>query len=358
MDVAKYDKNFARTQKSDIEFDLYDTASEPFTLYGGFCEAARPYERLPDELSRNISDGVHWASGCAAGLRLTFATDAKRIKLQAVFRDKCLFTHMAVTGGGSFNLVCEEDGKDCFVGNFMPDFVAENKSVEGELELKGGSLKKYVLFFPLYCGVDEVYLSFDKGAAVKPYKKYDGLKRILYYGSSITHGGCASRADNTYPQLISEWTNTDYTLLGFSGNALAEDGMLDYLKNSDCDLFVCDYDHNAPSVEYLADTHEKLYNKFKENPSHKNVPVIFLSAPDGLRLERGDDRYRVIEKTYLNAKARGDEVYLIDGRTFYPEDVREHCSVDGCHPTDLGFYFMAKAVYPLVIKVLKIESAE
>lgn len=358
MDVTKYDKNFARTQKSDGEFDLYDAAKEPFTLYGGFSEAARPYERLPYEFSRSVSDGVHWASGCAAGLRLTFATDAKRIKFRAIFRDKCLLPHMAASGGGSFNLVCEEDGKACFVGNFMPDLVAENKALEGELELKGGSLKKYILFFPLYCGVDEVYLSFDKGSAVHPYKKYDGLKRILYYGSSITQGGCASRADNIYPQLLSEWTNTDYTLLGFSGNALAEDGMIDFLKNSDCDLFVCDYDHNAPSVEYLAATHEKLYNKFKENPLHENVPVIFLSAPDGLRLERGDERYRVIESTYLNAKSRGDDVYLIDGRTIYPADVREHCSVDDCHPTDLGFYFMAKAVYPSMCKALRIAPAK
>ncbi len=354
MDIAKYDKNFAKNKSSDIEFDVYDALEAPFTLYGGFSEEGRSYERLPAAFAKSINEGVYWASGCGAGLRLTFSTDAKKIKIQVKFRDKGLLPHMAPTGSAAFSLVCDSLKKNKFIGNFMPDIIAENKTFEAELALSGEGMRNYVLYFPLYSCVDELYLNFDKGSKVSAYKKYDGLKHILYYGSSITHGGCASRADNFYPQLVSEQTNTDYTVLGFSGRAKAEDEMIEYLKNFKCDLFVCDYDYNAPNAEHLAATHEKLYKKFKENPLHKNVPVIFLSAPDGLRLDKGDERFSIIEKTYLNAKKAGDEVYLIDGRTIYPEDVREHCAVDGCHPTDLGFYFMAKAVYPFVCKALKL----
>lgn len=358
MDIAKYDKNFARTQSSNIEFDVYDVSEPPFTLYGGFSEKARSYERLPASLAKSISDELYWASGCGAGLRLTFSTNAKRLKIQVKFNDKGMLPHMAPAGSAAFSLICDSLSKNKFIGSFMPDLIAENKTFEAELVLAGDGMRDYVLFFPLYSCVGELYLNFERGSAVAEYKKYDGLKHVLYYGSSITHGGCASRADSFYPQIVSEYTNTDYTVLGFSGNAKAEDKMIEYLKNFECDLFVCDYDHNAPNVDYLAATHEKLYKKFKENPKHKNVPVIFLSAPDGLRMERGDERFAVIEKTYLNAKNIGDEVYLIDGRTIYPEDVREHCAVDGCHPTDLGFYFMAKAVYPLVCKALKLSAAK
>lgn len=357
MDIAKYDKNFAKTESADIAFDVYDAKEEPFTLYGAFSEEGRHYARLPQALARGISDELLWCANCGAGLRLTFSTDSNRMKIQVKFSDKGLLPHMALTGSACFNLVCDSSGGK-FVGNFMPDLVVENKTFEAELKLNGTGMRDYTLFFPLYSCVEELYLNFEKGSAVSSYKKYDGLKRVLYYGSSITHGGCASRADSFYPQLVSEFTRTDYTVLGFSGNAKAEDAMIEYLKNFECDLFVCDYDHNAPDVEYLAATHEKLYKKFKENPAHANVPVIFLSAPDGLRMERGDERFAVVEQTYLIAKTAGDDVYLIDGRTIYPEDVREHCAVDGCHPTDLGFYFMAKAVAPLVLKALKLPSVK
>lgn len=356
MDITKYDKNFGNIKSCDAEFDVYSALEAPFTLYGGLSEECRSYERMPASIAKEISDGVYWASGCGAGLRLTFSTNAKKMKLYVKFNEKCMLPRMAVTGSASFNLVCDSLSKNKFIGNFTPDLIIGNKTFEAELNLfDGNAMLDYVLYFPLYSCVEELNLSFEKGSNVSSYKKYDGLKHVLYYGSSITHGGCASRADNFYPQLISEWTNTDYTVLGFSGSAKAEDKMTEYLKEFKCDLFVCDYDHNAPNADYLAATHEKLYKKFKENPAHKNVPVIFLSSPDGLRMENGNERVSIIEKTYLNAKSYGDEVYFIDGRTIYPEDVREHCAVDGCHPTDLGFYFMAKAIYPFVCKALKIR---
>ena len=63
-------------------------------------------------------------------------------------------------------------------------------------------------------------------------------------------------------------------------------------------------------------------------------------------------RYEVIKATYDYAKMNGDEnVYFIDGRSIYPKSIREHCAVDGCHPTDLGFYFFAKKVQKIIEEI-------
>ena len=95
------------------------------------------------------------------------------------------------------------------------------------------------------------------------------------------------------------------------------------------------------SLQHLQNTHEKLFKAFRSK--HKDVPVIFVSKPDGARDEYSELRYQTIKQTYENTLNSGDNrVYLIDGREFYPSDIMEHCSVDSCHPTDLGFYFMAK----------------
>ena len=179
------------------------------------------------------------------------------------------------------------------------------------------------------------------------------ISDILYYGSSITQGACANRADNCYQALVSEWTNLDYYILGFSGSAKGEELMTDYLANFDCSIFVCDYDYNSPSVEHLRETHLPLYKKFRNVKKNKNKPIVFISKPNGFRNSVDNLRYEIIKATYDYAIKNGDKnVYFIDGRKIYPKSIREHCSVDGCHPTDLGFYFFAKKVYAVIEQIM------
>ena len=120
--------------------------------------------------------------------------------------------------------------------------------------------------------------------------------------------------------------------------------MVDYLASIDCSLFVCDYDHNAPNVEYLKETHYALYERYRK--ARPNTPILFISRPDYEYGEDGADREKVIRQTYLRAKKQGDKkVYFIAGKTLYGNEDRENCSVDSCHPNDLGFYRMAKRIY-------------
>lgn len=344
MDISTIDENFKIRKTTDGDCDYYDAAEKPFTVYGGFNEKERGFVKMPYAVAEKVSAGVLWGSGCGAGIRIAFSTDSKKIKLDAEIRDKCLMNHMAFIGSACFSLSEDYDGKTAFIGNFVTDMNGGLNVCKGELNLKGGKTRNYVLHLPLYSGVRKLSLGFDKESKVCAYEKFKGKKKILYYGSSITQGGCASRPDNSYQELVSERTGYDYVNLGFSGSAKAEDVMIECLKNSACDIFVCDYDHNAPDAEYLEKTHKKLYDAFRSSPLHKDLPVIFLSKPDGKRDPNGEKRFGIIKATFDYAKNKGDNVYLIDGRTIYPEEIREHCAVDGCHPTDLGFFFMAKAI--------------
>ncbi len=55
------------------------------------------------------------------------------------------------------------------------------------------------------------------------------------------------------------------------------------------------------------------------------------------------------------AAAAGDKnVYYIAPEEYYGADSRL-CTVDGTHPNDLGFYRMAKAIYPVMKKMLKAD---
>lgn len=104
-----------------------------------------------------------------------------------------------------------------------------------------------------------------------------------------------------------------------------------------------DYDHNAPDAGHLRRTHRPLYETFRA--SHPHTPVLFMTRPDFEFDATSAARREIVRETYENAKQRGENVYFLNGETLFGKDDRMHCTVDCCHPNDLGFYKMAKAVY-------------
>ena len=174
--------------------------------------------------------------------------------------------------------------------------------------------------------------------------QYRDLPPIVYYGSSITQGGCASRPGNTYQSVLSQRLNIDHINLGFSGNGKGEDSIVEYMASLKMSAFVSDYDHNAPSVEHLRNTHCKMYQKIRA--AHPDIPYIMLSRPDFDHAYNDSIRRRdVIYETFRYAHAQGDRnVYFIDGASIFRGKYADMCTVDGCHPTDLGFALMADAI--------------
>ena len=172
----------------------------------------------------------------------------------------------------------------------------------------------------------------------------------MYYGSSITQGGCASRPGNSYESIVSRRLDADYINLGFSGNAKGEPEIAEYISKLDMSCFVYDYDFNAPTVEHLINTHQKMYNVIRE--ANPDLPIVLMSSPKYRLTDEGKQRLSVIRKTYEDAKANGDgNVYFIDGSTLMAL-AKYDGTVDDCHPNDLGFASMAKAVGDLLEKIM------
>ena len=128
--------------------------------------------------------------------------------------------------------------------------------------------------------------------------------------------------------------------------------MCDYIGNLDMSVFVFDYDHNAPSPEFLESTHEPFFKKFRQ--MQPDTPVIFASDAGVSLRAQGERRREIIRRTYENARNAGDQnVYFIDGSTIYDGVGWEYCEVDNCHPNDLGFWCMANAYGAVIEKILK-----
>ena len=183
-------------------------------------------------------------------------------------------------------------------------------------------------------------------------KQYALEKPVLYYGSSITQGGCASRPGNAYQAMISRRLDADFINLGFSGNAKAETVMCEYLASLDASVFVCEYDHNAPNADHLAKTHRPLYETYRA--AHPDVPIVFVTKPDFHPGTEDERRRRIVIDTYEYALSVGDrKVSFVDGAHLFDGPFADSCTVDGCHPNDLGFFRMAQKIGDAVEAALK-----
>jgi len=344
-DIAAIDKNFSvgtTIDKKGIKF--YNARSAPFSIHGLMYTGGR-FHRMPEEIAERVSDGVKRLNYHTAGGRVRFRTDSPYVAISVRYGSLGRMPHFAFCGSMGFDLY---DGTR-YVKSFMPT-VEPKKELESVIELGDGTMREITVNFPLYSAVHELYIGLDEGAVLEAAAPYSNERPIVYYGSSITQGGCASRPGTCYQAHISRRFNADYINLGFSGNARAEDAMIDYIKGLDMGLFVYDYDHNAPTAEHLEATHEKMFLAVRE--ASPSLPVIMMSRPKHRDNRTADEEHRmeIVRATYERARARGDKnVYFLDGNALTALCGNEG-TVDNAHPTDFGFAAMATALIGLVEK--------
>lgn len=344
-DISQIDKNFkvvCTIGKKDVHY--YNPLCSPFKVYGVFYENGK-YRRMKESVAKDVSERVYFLHTNTAGGRIRFQTNSSYVALYVKMPTIGKMPHFALCGSAGFDVY----EKDKYKASFLPPMDAVD-GYEGLIELGNKKMREITINLPLYSDISELYIGLQKSAIVQEPTPYAIEKPIVYYGSSITQGGCASRPGTAYQGHISRAFDADFINLGFSGSALAEDKMIDYIKKLSMSVFVLDYDHNAPTNEHLENTHEKMFLAIrKENPT---LPILILSRPNYHLNEMERRRRNIIKRTYENALLRGDKnVYFLDGKKLMAIAKGEG-QVDGCHPTDLGFFSMAKAMIKEMKKFL------
>ena len=356
ISIEQLDKNMAIERTVDEpDICFYDVRKPPFDVYGLYNYREEPdFKRLPDAVAATVNEGVKGLNYATAGGRIRFCTDSQYVAIRAVMPHIAFMSHFALTGSSSFDLYI--DDPDSGISRFHRPFRIATDAKNGyESILKFSTkMKRYfTINFPSYSHVKDLFIGLQEDAMVGEGLKYRDIPPVVYYGSSITQGACASRPGNAYQNVIARRMNLDFINLGFSGNGKAEDTIVEYMAGLKMSAFVSDYDHNAPSAQHLKDTHERFYRIIREkNP---DLPIVFATAPDfHHRPEVYAPRRAVIMENYVRLCAEGDKnLYFVDGASFYQNTDYAYCTVDGCHPNDCGFYHMALAFLPTLRKILK-----
>lgn len=327
---------------------FFDAEDAPFKIYGVFKENG-VFCRMPEEIAKKVSVGVYELYRKTAGGRVRFITDSPYVAIKVECKP-WKKSHFSLTGSVGLDMYSEYDDKVRYEGTFRPPYDVEN-SFENVIDFDVVRERIVTVNFPLYSNVDKLYIGIKENSILKEAPEYRISKPVVYYGSSITQGGCASKPGSSYQSILSRRFNCDYINLGFARNAKGEDEMVDYIKGLDMSIFVLDYDHNANSTEHLAETHNKMFRAIRAE--HPNLPIVILPRPKYYLNDLDKERFKVVENTYLEAKARGDEnVYFITGKKLM-EIAGDNGTVDGVHPSDSGFLSMAYAIGEVFEEIIK-----
>ena len=344
--IGEIDKNFkaqAGISKENVRF--YPVPSERMHLYGVFVENGK-FRRMPETVAKTVSCGVYELHAHTAGGRVRFKTDSSYVAIYAKMPVIYKMGHFALCGSGGFDIYADND----YVKSYIPA-PSISDEYQGVVDIIGERrVRDITINLPLYSEVSELFIGLEDNAVLESPNPYRIEKPICFYGSSITQGGCASRPGTAYNAIVSRYFDADIVNLGFSGNAKGEVEIGDYIKGLDMSAFVYDYDFNAPNNEHLKSTHERMFLQIREaNPT---LPIVIMSKPKWNRMPADLDRLDTIRKTYENAVTRGDKnVYFIDGKSLMSLCENEG-TVDGTHPTDLGFFSMARELISVLEKIL------
>lgn len=305
----------------------------------------------PDYLPKIPSEGVRELASHTAGGTVRFRVPGGRFAIRMTLRYAGDMSHMPRSGSAGIDVYYGSGANRTFLAGFRGE-TPERRDVAGEVALPAGE-EEVLLHLPLYNGVERLELGFPEGVAPEKPAPYRYDKPILFYGSSITQGGCASRPGNCYSAMISRMLDCPAYNLGFSGNARGETEMAQWIARQPMTALVYDYDHNAPDLAHLQKTHLPFLRTILEQ--QPELPVVLVSKPDYRNDPAGENALRrdTVMKTYLWAREQGYRAAFVDGHTLFDGPCAADCTVDGCHPNDLGFYRMAMKILPALQRVLK-----
>ena len=183
---------------------------------------------------------------------------------------------------------------------------------------------------------------------------------VVFYGTSITHGGCAARPGMAYPSILGRRLDAEFINLGFSGNGQTEPELATLLAELKPAVFVIDSLPNL-TPEMLAERMPKFIEIIRA--SHPQTPILLVQNPlyptipfVAATREKVTKANDILAQIHADRVAAGDQAITLVPACDLAADGGE-TTVDGVHHTDVGFIRLADALEPYLKKVLAAQSA-
>ncbi|WP_337174173.1 SGNH/GDSL hydrolase family protein [Paludisphaera sp.] len=316
-----------------------------------------PFDRLPAKAEGVARPPVWGLSRDSAGIAVRFVTDAPEIHARwTLNKDRLAMPHMPATGVSGLDLYARDaDGAWRWAGVGQP---TEQTNTRALVKGMDPGRREYLLYFPLYNGLSTVEIGIPSGASIEPGPPREpaSAKSVVFYGTSITQGGCASRPGMVHTAILGRRLDRPVVNLGFSGNGTMDQSISDLLVEIDAALYVVDCLPNM-GADMVAERTIPLVRTIRA--ARPDVPILLAedrAYTDGRFLEsqrrRNSTSRAALRDAYEKLVAEGvTGLYYLEGNAQLGDDGEG--TVDGSHPTDLGFVRMADAFEPVIREALR-----
>ncbi|CAG9621157.1 SGNH/GDSL hydrolase family protein [Sutcliffiella rhizosphaerae] len=361
--VSQLDPDMKVSEMNGNRIVWHNPINTPFEINGfAWFDQEKTFRRLPKSPEWKIPPAVDMLANHTSGGQIRFQTDSTVVAIKVKLRAKADMSHMPASGQCGFDCYLGPVGKKHFINVTKYDHTLQAYELP-LLERKEKDVLEITLNFPLYQGVEEVFIGLNEHANIFAPPPYESKKKIILYGTSILQGGCASRPGMSYTNIISRNINMEFINLGFSGNGKGEASLANVIatiENPAC--LVLDYEPNCESTELYMATLPKFIRIYREK--HPNVPIVVVSkfpyAREFANPDWEEERLKrlVFQKNLVHQlQAAGDQhITFFDGTNILGKYTNEG-TVDGVHPTDLGFMCMAEKMEKVIRGIINLRHS-
>ena len=360
-------------KSSDLKY--YDPRDLNLPVIGrGFADCVRPndtisdgfYTRLPTDM-QNVREALWDLGQNSAGIAIRFRTNSRAIGAQWEPLNNFGMSHMTPTGVKGLDLYALIDGQWQFAGIAQPNGKKSRNMIVKKMD---GQTREYLLYLPLYDGIKSLKIGVDSTATIEmpqvndllPVNPATAAKEdlpIVFYGTSITQGGCATRPGMAFPAIIERKLHKETINLGFSGNGRMDKIMADKIASIPASAYVIDCIENC-TYQIVKDSTEYFIRTIAEaNPdtpifmvSAYYLPAMYLDTQWKADAMKENELWREFceklrKEGYKNIKYI--DVFTHGNMKKNPLGPDFEGCVDGIHFTDMGFARMAE----FLLKYLK-----
>lgn len=322
----------------------------------GFKDVKSPYDRLPGRAEGVVPPAVWNLSRDSAGalVRFTAATSAIHARWTVTNKNLAGANITAIASSGLDLYTKTDAGKWRWLGVGRPMFPDTTAALVTGIP---ATEREFMVYLPLRNGVTSLEFGVPAGATIKAGPaRATAVKPIVFYGTSITHGIGASRAGMTHVAMLGRRFNREVINLGFSGNGRMEPEMVKFVAELDPAVFVLDClpnmnpqqvaERTIPGVKLLRAAHPETPILLVED---RNIQTGFLVQS---RRKENDANHAALREAFAGLREeKVPHIYYLEGANLLGDDGEG--TVDGSHPTDLGFVRQADEFERVLRPVLK-----
>lgn len=353
--IERFDIHMRASTIAGESYFWHNPQDKPFHIVGlAWFKEEKTYRRMPMKPSQTLPEAVDHLANHTAGGQIRFRTNSKRIAVRVKLAGAADMTHMPQTGQCGVDCYIGEPGEMVFCGG--TNFPLGQTSYEVAIcQFDRTETRQVTLNLPLYMGVEEIAIGLEEGASVTEPSAYVSNKKVIIYGTSITQGGCANRPGMAYPNILSRRIPLEFINLGFSGSGRSEPEVahvISEIDNPAC--LVIDAEANCQGIDNMKRTLKEFVRIYRE--AHPHTLILLMSqipyASENVKVILRQEREE--RKAYQMAcveewREQGDSaIYFIDGSVMLGSEDCFEGTVDGVHPTDLGFKQMADYLTPIL----------